>query len=676
MFAQNLETNPNYNAVNNWVIGNNIGMKWNKEFIHFDTTRKNWIQESSSSVSDNNGDLKFYSNGLQLYDNNDSSLLHDLKGSSSSTQGSLIANCGLNQFILLVTDFNNNPSPKLTYTSFVSTEFSFNINQLNKILLRNGTEKLTGGVLLNKHKTIIITHDKTDLFYTFIISNLSDIICPQISKKESTKMVKNAFGQGMIKQSFSGIKIAIAASNPQGFIEIFSFNRETGLVENLLYSLKSTDAYGLEFSPNEKYLYATLYNGDLIQIDIANKTSMKVGFTKPNTITGIQRGPDNKIYVARVKEPYLDAIEHPDSFGIACGFKQRAVNLPANVNFGLPNFNASYFYTPSIDYAYTEDCWEHTYSFEGRDTFDADGYKWIFSKGSYRDSKLTKNCVYQFADTGKWQVSHIAWNASRADTVTKTLTIRPKWEKDVLGKDTFYCKGNKASITLKAPVDMHCVHWGDNGPVEEPNLDETLGPIIDYDHFHTDTFLADTAGTYIVKLTNKTFCQMWDTITVSEFPNPQKPSIQRNDQELESSIIATEYRWYFNGSLKLTTNNSQLIPDSNGYWQVQLVSEYGCESALSDSFLVGFASVEELKPQALAFKVYPNPSDGRISIDVPKEGEYKILVADLNGKLVYSTLKNLSLLSEFELDLPNGTYIITITDDGGRMGSEKVEVIN
>jgi hypothetical protein len=217
------------------------------------------------------------------------------------------------------------------------------------------------------------------------------------------------------------------------------------------------------------------------------------------------------------------------------------------------------------------------------------------------------------------------------------------------------------------------VHWNE----EEPNLDEALGPIVDYDHFHTDSLLVDTAGTYIVKVTNKTFCQMWDTIRVTEKPNPQKPNIQRISQELESTIAAAEYRWYYEGRPKFQNENSKIQPDSNGYWQVQLVSEFGCESELSDSLLVGFASIPSIKAtNALSFNVYPNPSDGNISIKVPKQGEYNIQITDLNGKVVYTTKHNLNLSFEFEFVFvfAKGTYIITLTDEEGNTGSKQIVV--
>ena len=200
--------------------------------------------------------------------------------------------------------------------------------------------------------------------------------------------------------------------------------------------------------------------------------------------------------------------------------------------------------------------------------------------------------------------------------------------------------------------------WGVNGKVLEPysNLrgDTTVGYENFYGHIEANTYRTiDTAGVYTVRITNKAFCIAWDTMVVREEVSPQKSIISRAGNQLNSSITAAEYRWYYNGNLKLTTTNSQLVPDSNGYWQVQLVSEFGCESELSDSLLVGFASIKEVSEQLseVSFKVYPNPSDGKISIERSHTGpsrshtstplsmndKYTITVSDLNGKVVYTT---------------------------------------
>jgi hypothetical protein len=146
---------------------------------------------------------------------------------------------------------------------------------------------------------------------------------------------------------------------------------------------------------------------------------------------------------------------------------------------------------------------------------------------------------------------------------------------------------------------------------------------------------------------------------------------------LSCDVVASKYRWYLNGKLKFQTQNQTQIPNSNGYWQVQLVSEFGCESELSDSFLVEFASTKNYELKTINFNIYPNPSDGHISIEVPKKGSYKIQIIDLNGKVIYSTKQNLSLFAtanELEFELARGTYTLQLTDENGNVGVKKVVV--
>ena len=143
--------------------------------------------------------------------------------------------------------------------------------------------------------------------------------------------------------------------------------------------------------------------------------------------------------------------------------------------------------------------------------------------------------------------------------------------------------------------------------------------------------------------------------------------MSRSGNELTSSVTADQYRWYFNGSLKETTNDSKLKPDSNGYYQVQLVSEFGCESELSESLQVGFASIAELNRQ-LQFMVYPNPSNGNFTIEVVTATDYSVEVYDMLGKLILTEAR----ASNIHID-QKGSYIIRITS-GDKVGSKVVTV--
>ena len=702
--AQVPETNPNLLRTKNWYFGEGLGISFQTDAITIDTQYNGLNYEGTAILNTSEGLLRYYSDGRFLYDKNHQIVNPSvrLRADNSSCQGVVLCESPSNSNlinILTTTPTYTNQRSGYRYSLYDESLDSFIF--INKILIKDVGEKQNSINHQNNNSIWIMTHSlNDDFFYNFLLRANQLNCCPVINKI-GENYTDRFPSQGILKFSQNGQLVCNANWNLLNF-ELYKFSNEEGLLSNLI-EIPLFYPYGCEFTSDSKNLYITDRGHHIFKYHINLKNTNYIiaskdtqAFETDETFGQLQMSLVGNIYASRYQDSFLSAFLLDDKTEI---YKKNAVDLKEEVSLGgLPNFNSSYFHTPSIDFAYTEDCWGHSYSFEGRDTFDADGYKWIFEKVNSSELSVIsgKNCVFTFSDTGKWEVSHVAWNTSRADTVTKTLTIRPKWELDVLGRDTFYCRPFDSSrpnsgqdifkLTLQAPEDMHCVHW--NG--EEPNLDESLGPIVDYDYFHTDTLVIDTAGTYIVKLTNKTFCQMWDTIVVREELSPQKSVISRAGNQLSSSITAAEYRWYYNGNLKLTTTNSQLVPDSNGYWQVQLVSEFGCESELSDSLLIDFASIKEVSEQLseVSFKVYPNPSDGKISIERSHTGPsrshtstplsmndlYTITVSDLNGKVVYTTKQNLSLTFELDFEFTPGNYIITLTNENGETGSKQITV--
>ena len=646
-FSQVNETNTFNFQTNRWIFGNGVDL----EFVDTGIIQRpiDFYSYECSTIKKIKNKL-YYTNGEYLFLNNDT--IKKLDGNNSASEGAYIAQLNDSIFEIYTTESIPTDSIKI---------YQYKINSLTnkliekRLLALNAREQLGIVNHRNNYTSWIASHFGSSDSMMFFLQGKTEFICPVIAKggiNYSYFRLPQLLGINT-EFSYSGGKLL---NNPYGLVlDLFDFD-------------------------NEKLIY-TSHGNKLYQYDIKNDFLRLI---KSNDLPfdnwgELQVSPKGQILLANRDKNYLSAIMQPDNVGESCNFVDTFISLNYGISQrGLPNFNASYFYTPSIDFAYTEDCWGHGYSFEGRDTLQATSWKWLFRdiRNNTTEVRQGKNVNYTFpqADSleNKYEVSHIASTATRSDTVTKTLTIRPKWEQDVLGRDTFYCTGASINLNLIAPPNMHCVHW--NG--EEPNLDESLGAIVDYDHFHTDTLRVDTAGTYIVKLTNKTFCQAWDTITISEIPNPNKPNIQRKGQEIESNTVAAKYTWYLDGKLKFQTKNQTQIPNSNGYWQVQLVSEYGCESELSDSFYVGFASIRDVRLEMLDFRLYPNPSDGKVTIEVPKKGVYKIVVTDLQGKVIYSEKQLLSLSFELEFEFAKGNYIITLIDENGQVGSKQMEVVN
>ena len=552
-----------------------------------------------------------------------------------------------------------------------------------------------------------------DSVYFFLLKKEGLLECPVVSHTE-LNYYSGPMGfstQGQMKFSSDGKYLAeVVSSNPFGY-GIYRFNTEYPRTDSLYIYQKGfsvTDytkrwPYGLEFSPDGSKVYISagrandaqepnhppvLYqlNLDSLKLDINGSKWVSIDSLWGVEDGALQLGPNGKIYHALPNQTYLGVINNPNELGTNCDYVRQGLTLDSGGTclYGLPTFNQSYFYTPAIDFKYEEDCSTNAYQFWGLDTFQGTSFEWKFrdSRNETLDVRQGKNVSYSFpqADSleNKYEVTFVASRGSTTDSVTKTLTIRPKLTNDFLGRDTFYCEDTSIELILHTPADMHCIHWDGLEPYSNLMGDTIIGYENFYGHINANTFRTiDTAGVYLARITNKTFCTAWDTLRVTEKPRPSKSVISRNGNALKSSISASAYRWYFNGEIDTLTFQPFYEPTANGYWQVQLISEFGCESELSDSFLVYFASIKPLNPKPLSFKIYPNPSNGNISIEVPKSGEYRIQVTDLNGKLIYSTTQNLSPRMRLfaAANITAGTYIITLTDENGNTGSEKIEVV-
>jgi hypothetical protein len=249
-----------------------------------------------------------------------------------------------------------------------------------------------------------------------------------------------------------------------------------------------------------------------------------------------------------------------------------------------------------------------------------------------------------FADTGKWQVQFIASKGTRFDTVTKTITIHPVFEKEFLGADTFYCQDEQANFTLKTPSNMHCIHW--------------MG---DHSYGQVDTFKVDTAGIYFVKVTDKRFCTVYDTIFIESVPKPSKPKILRSDDTLRCIDSAASYTWYHNGEKIQGSITNMHILLENGSYSVIITNSQGC-TALSEAFLVDNIGINT--PESIGLKIYPNPAQDYIVIQ-KKHASISIenvMVRDLQGRLVIQ-IKPVAHAEPLILNTTNlesGAYILEL----------------
>ncbi|GAL68506.1 T9SS type B sorting domain-containing protein [Jejuia pallidilutea] len=371
----------------NWYFGENAGLNFNLDnnSVNVVTDGQLNTREGCSSISDVQGNLLFYTDGVTIWNRNHNIMSNGtgLHGDSSSAQSAIIVpkpNDTDIFYVFTVDNFIDDVNLGLNY-SIVDMSLNGGLGSVstkNVNLLQNCSEKITavvkdclnGSFWLLSFASLDGTEQEYNTFHAFEISNTG----------VNTNSVKSAFpinildARGYLKLSPDGERLACA--NVSDGMFIYDFDSDTGIVSNqksVTFSAPNNTffPYGVEFSPNSNLLYinatndffdqnpaisnnpanhfATLYQFDLTAINF--QTTETILDERQLYRGALQLGPDGKIYRA-LSASYsqglsgLSTIENPNQVGIACDYRHNSINLsPTQSSQGLPPFVASFFNT-------------------------------------------------------------------------------------------------------------------------------------------------------------------------------------------------------------------------------------------------------------------------------------------------------------------------------------------
>ncbi|MGD1845962.1 MAG: T9SS type A sorting domain-containing protein [Salibacteraceae bacterium] len=149
------------------------------------------------------------------------------------------------------------------------------------------------------------------------------------------------------------------------------------------------------------------------------------------------------------------------------------------------------------------------------------------------------------------------------------------------------------------------------------------------------------------------------TVTVN--PLPAVPNISYSNGTYTSSVTSGN-QWFFNGTLQageIQQTWTPSFPTSGGQVTVSVTDGNGCSSENS------VTDVLELNAVPSAFNVYPNPNDGRFTIEFTNAANevYTVEVTDLLGQVVRSESVRLNGNTLYPLDLRElgqGLYLVNV----------------
>ena len=413
-----------------WYFGEGAGIHFNADGTVTPLTDGKLINlEGCAALSDSNGNLFFYTDGMTVYNKNHQLMLNGtgLNGAWSSSQSATIV--------------PKPGSPNLFYVFTLDDSAKINGVQYSEIDLT--LDGGLGGITANKNilvyapsleKISVIKHsNNTDLWIvthgwnnnTF---NAHLLTASGLSATPVTSSVGGVIGGsqnnvlGYMKISPDGTKLA--AGHCFNFLELFDFDVATGKVSNPI-RLKSSvfdQFYGVEFSPNSKLLYLAISNKR--QIYQYNLTAPNIAASElligngTNHLGALQLGPNNKIYIANYDVTNLGVINNPDNVGVSCNLQTNAVDLAGKKSqSGLPCFVQSFF---NSSFTVSNQCFGDltTFSLSGNQVITS--ASWDFGDAS---TSTTISPTHTYTTAGTYTVSVTAAGASGTSTNTKVITI-------------------------------------------------------------------------------------------------------------------------------------------------------------------------------------------------------------------------------------------------------------
>lgn len=455
-----------------WYFGQEAGLDFNSGTAVALTDGKLATHEGCSTISDQNGNLLFYSDGINVWDKSHRPMPNGkgLLGHESSTQSVIIIpKEGSKTLYYLFTVDEPDPEEPINYgLNYTLVDLSLNngfgdvvTSEKNRPLITYNQSDATESFLKCSEKITAVQHNDErsiwvithfmDTFYAFEVDE-NGVNTTPVTSKSNTVVPTGGYKQngiGYLKVSPDGKKIGVAhsqvsfsnqsgpktPSSKTGRVLLYDFNANTGQVSNELVLLSNSVPYGIEFSPKSTKLYTTTNNyendgrpmgSSLFQFDLtaSNIIQSKEDIsTSSNVAGGLQLAIDGKIY--RAGYPVsgsgfnISVIENPEAKGVSCNYNQNIISLDGKLaELGLPPYVQSFFL---LKFEFKNVCFGDATEFLITSDAPFQSVEWDFGDGTTSTETSPK---HTFEKPGDYTVSLVKYAGGTASyPISKDITI-------------------------------------------------------------------------------------------------------------------------------------------------------------------------------------------------------------------------------------------------------------
>lgn len=554
-----------------WYFGDQAGLDFNFTPPVAISNPNMKTLEGCSSLADTSGKLLFYSDGRTVWNKQHAVMENGtgLLGDASSTHSSVFIQkpYSSNEYYIITADdwpdLTGNPNKGVNYSE-ISLNYNAGIGKVtskNNPLVKYSAEKIG----IAKHRNgayfwLAIPECFTSNLHLFLITE---------NGFEKKAVYTNLFpalmsSWGQIKFSQDGQHLALTWPQPNNSqksdVLVLDFNNVNGTLNPSQVISTGDNLYGVEFSPNSKYLYLStwLNKNKVCQCPVVQGTTDYLTGCKfyPQRYESgqLQLGPDQKIYIANNSQRYVGVIEYPDSDFAQSGFIDSAIALLPNTKClaGLPSL---YVLTERL--SATNICVFDTGKFSiSTNNLPYDSIHWFVNTTKLPETQTS--AAYYFSAPGVYEISAVLFYPLKTDTFSKSINVK-RLPIDPNLQDTFICQNEAAMINAYREVNVF-YEWSTGS---------------------TDSVISlSQAGFYQVKLTLNG-CSITNNFLLTDKPDPivnmpEETIICEGSSVLMSAAQPGATYLWSTGS----TDSAVFISNDQTYWVTVTLS--GCTA--TDTF--------------------------------------------------------------------------------------------
>lgn len=307
---------------------------------------------------------------------------------------------------------------------------------------------------------------------------------------------------------------------------------------------------------------------------------------------------------------------------------------------------------PKPDFSWGIACKAINTNFQYLGTKPISSFKWDFSGEGLA---FTENPSKVFNTVGTKKITlTVTSNSGCKDSITKSLVIKPQAKAAFTINDI--CETDTARFVNQSQ-DAESFTWkfgdGLKSTLQSPKHFYNIGGVSKTFNVSLVAFVANGCSDSITQ-----------AITVNANPNSDfsYTSIKNQLNFYATTSGLTSYKWYFgNGDSATTKDGVYIYPKSGQYTVCLKVTNAANCSSKSCKSVIETVDIPTVRDNQ-GFKLYPNPSSGKFTIEnTIANGIYKLELVNHYGQIVYKTELKQEVIT-IDLNLANGVYLIKVSN--------------